>query len=405
MGIKEFLNRYTAVAVYLFFYAPIALPFLSVFYLHKINAGSAIDCIAGHCILHKNLLVPFDISPKSHEKGRFLLIFNCLFACVHAMINWKLEFERKGVFLMIRSISIGFNTMDVYDFIKTMYPGGNQLNTAIYAKWAGADAAYLGYFSDDVRGRHLKWVLEKNGVDLTRCKMLHGQCSYAMTTLVDGNRTFHGTRKGVNAMTPIRLDKEDLAYIKGFDLAISDCYSNLDVTEIQKINDLGIPFAYDFSEEFTEDTLKEYCPHVDYCFLSCNQQGSEEQIQALLRRIHSYGPKIVVGTRGAEGQIVFDGEQFYVGKAAPATVVDTMGAGDSFTCSFSVAYTDSKKTGSERIRETMDFAAKFAAKICGINGSVGDGLTYEGNLEDLYSDEDGYAYKPYVKPFGEVQSK
>ena len=35
----------------------------------------------------------------------------------------------------------------------------------------------------------------------------------------------------------------------------------------------------------------------------------------------------------------------------------------------------------------------------------GDGLTYEGNLEDLYSDEDGYAYKPYVKPFGEVQSK
>ncbi len=38
---------------------------------------------------------------------------------------------------MIRSISIGFNTMDVYDFIKTMYPGGNQLNTAIYAKWAG----------------------------------------------------------------------------------------------------------------------------------------------------------------------------------------------------------------------------------------------------------------------------
>ena len=66
---------------------------------------------------------------------------------------------------------------------------------------------------------------------------------------------------------------------------------------------------------------------MDYCFLSCNQQGSEEQIQALLRRIHSYGPKIVVGTRGAEGQIVFDGEQFYVGKAAPATVVDTMAPG------------------------------------------------------------------------------
>lgn len=321
------------------------------------------------------------------------------------MMGWISDFKRKGGYPMIRSISIGFNTMDVYDFIKTMYPGGNQLNTAIYAKWAGADSAYLGYFSDDVRGKHLKWVLEKNGVDLTRCKVLHGQCSYAMTTLVDGNRTFHGTRKGVNAMTPIVLDEADLAYIKGFDLVISDCYSNLDVTEIQKINDLGIPFAYDFSEEFTEESLREYCPHINYCFLSCNQQGGEAEIRALLQRIFSYGPQIVVGTRGADGQIVFDGERFYEGKAAPATIVDTMGAGDSFTCSFSIAYTASQQTGEARIREAMDFGSKFAAKVCGVNGSVGDGLTYEGNLEDLYNSDDGYAYKPYVKPFGEVQSK
>ncbi len=55
------------------------------------------------------------------------------------MMIGKLELERR--FFMIRSISIGFNTMDVYDFVKTMYPGGNQLNTAIYAKWAGADSA------------------------------------------------------------------------------------------------------------------------------------------------------------------------------------------------------------------------------------------------------------------------
>ena len=301
---------------------------------------------------------------------------------------------------MIRSVSIGFNTMDVYDFVKTMYPGGNQLNTAIYAKWAGADAAYLGYFASDYRGQHLKGVLEKNKVDLTRCKTLEGQCSYAMTTLVDGNRTFHGTRKGVNAMTPIVLDEEDLAYVKGFDLVISDCYSNLDVPQIKKINALGIPFAYDFSEEFTEDLLKEYCPYIDFCFLSCSQQGGEEQIKALLRRIYSYGPKIVVGTRGADGQILFDGEDFYYGKATPTEVVDTMGAGDSFTCSFCVSYVGSEKTGKERIEEALQFASRFAAKVCGVHGAVGDGLTYEGNLEDLYSPDDGYVYKPYLKPLG-----
>lgn len=301
----------------------------------------------------------------------------------------------------MRSISIGFNTMDVYDFQKIMYPGGNQLNTAIYAKWAGADAAYLGYFADDPRGRHLKGVLEKNKVELTHCKMLAGQCSYALTTLVDGNRTFHGTRKGVNAMTPIVLDKEDLDYIKGFDLVLSDCYSRFDKQEMEKIQALNIPLAYDFSEEFTEDSLKELCPHLRYVFLSCNQLGGEDEIKALLKRISSYGPEVVIGTRGSKGQIVYDGTDFYIGQAAKAEVVDTMGAGDSFTCTFSVCYTQSKKTGKDRIVEAMDFASKFAAKVCGIPGAVGDGLPYTGELADLYDDTlDGYAYKAYIKPLG-----
>lgn len=299
----------------------------------------------------------------------------------------------------MRTISIGFNTMDVYDFQKTMYPGGNQLNTAIYAKWAGADAAYLGYFASDARGRHLKGVLEKNGVDLSRCKMLDGQCSYALTTLVDGNRTFHGTRKGVNAMTPIVLEEEDLAYIRGFDLVLSDCYSRFAKEEMQKIRSLGIPFAYDFSEEFTEESLEELCPYIDYCFLSCNRQGGEENIKKLLEKIYKLGPKIVVGTRGSQGQIVYDGTEFYYGKAAEATVVDTMGAGDSFTCTFSLRYTQGLFSGRERITDAMDFAAKFAAKVCGVPGAVGDGLTYTGELTDLYDDTlDGYLYKAYEQP-------
>ena len=35
----------------------------------------------------------------------------------------------------MKTISIGFNTMDVYEHQQIMYPGGNELNTSIYAKW------------------------------------------------------------------------------------------------------------------------------------------------------------------------------------------------------------------------------------------------------------------------------
>ncbi len=301
---------------------------------------------------------------------------------------------------MIRSVSIGLNTMDAYDFEKTMYPGGNQLNTAVYAKWAGADSAYIGYFSDDERGRHIKNVLKKNGVEISRSKTLHGQCGYAMTTLVNGNRTFHGTRKGVNSATPIVLDNDDLDYIKQFDVVVSDCYSNLDVTQIKKIRSLGVPMVYDFSEEFTAEVLERLCPYTDYCFLSCNRQGGKDDIKNLLRKICGYGPKIAVGTRGALGQIVFDGEQFYDGSATPATVVDTMGAGDSFTISFTISYLSGYGHGQTRIINAMKFASEFAARVCGINGSVGEGLKYQGDLEDLYSKEDGYSYCPYKFPLG-----
>lgn len=142
------------------------------------------------------------------------------------------------------------------------------------------------------------------------------------------------------------------------------------MTEIQKINDLGIPFAYDFSEEFTEDTLKEYCPHVDYCFLSCNQQGSEDRSRRCCGGFIAMAPKLSWEPAAPKGRLFSTANSFMSAKRPLLQWWIPWAPGDSFTCSFSVAYTDSKKTGSERIREAMDFAAKFAAKsavqrLCG----------------------------------------
>ena len=41
----------------------------------------------------------------------------------------------------MRVIGIGDNVCDKYEYLKTMFPGGQALNFSVYAKMLGADAS------------------------------------------------------------------------------------------------------------------------------------------------------------------------------------------------------------------------------------------------------------------------
>ena len=52
-------------------------------------------------------------------------------------------------------LGFGDNVVDIYDHLKTMYPGGNCVNVSVYGKMAGCEkTAYMGYFGDDDRADH-----------------------------------------------------------------------------------------------------------------------------------------------------------------------------------------------------------------------------------------------------------
>ena len=66
---------------------------------------------------------------------------------------------------MLRVLGLGDNVVDKYMHIRTMYPGGNALNFAVYAKMFGIEAGYLGVFGDDeaapmcmIRSVVLGWI-------------------------------------------------------------------------------------------------------------------------------------------------------------------------------------------------------------------------------------------------------
>ena len=56
----------------------------------------------------------------------------------------------------IKVLGIGDNVCDKYLHEKKIYPGGNALNIAVFAKLFGTEAAYLGTFGDDEVGQHLR---------------------------------------------------------------------------------------------------------------------------------------------------------------------------------------------------------------------------------------------------------
>lgn len=280
----------------------------------------------------------------------------------------------------VKVLGFGDNVVDKYEHIKTMYPGGNCVNFAVYADMFGTErSAYMGYFGNDSEAVHVIKTLQTIGIEMIKCKQLEGENGCARATLVDGDRVFLGSNEGgVRGETPFVLDQFDMEYMKQFDLIHSGNYCFMEA-ELHKIKEAGIYLSYDFSDDSSDEYYMEVAPNVDFAF--CSYEGTEGEAKDHLRKIVSYGPKLACASRGADGCILYDGEQFYVQKAEPLEkVVDTMGAGDSLITSFLVGYLDHLKkgiTGEVAIRESLAEASKFAATICGIDGAFGYGKVYE----------------------------
>ena len=280
----------------------------------------------------------------------------------------------------VSALGFGDNVVDKYEHIKTMYPGGNCVNFAVYAKMFGAKrSAYMGYFGNDAEAAHVMYALDDIGIETVKCKQLEGENGCARATLVDGDRVFLGSNEGgIRGKTPYVLDRFDLEYIRQFDFVHSGNYCFME-KELPKIREAGVPISFDFSDDSEDSYYAEVAPTVDYAF--CSFDGTDEEAREHLKKIVSYGPKLAVASRGADGCILYDGQEYYVQKAVPIKeVVDTMGAGDSLITSFMVAYTDHLKkgiTGETAIRESLAAAAEFASKVCEMNGAFGYGKKYE----------------------------
>lgn len=288
----------------------------------------------------------------------------------------------------MKVIGIGDNVCDKYVHLKTMFPGGQALNFAVYAKMLGADASYLGVFGRDEVAEHVIATLDGLGVEHSRCRQYDGENGFASVTLVDGDRVFLGSnRGGVAKDHPLELTEEDLAYIRGFSHVHTSNNSYFN-SQLAKVKAAGVSLSYDFSGRWRDEAfVAEAAPYADYAFLSCGSLPLEEA-QEVCRKLFAAGCGRVIATRGSDGALYYDGADFFEQPPELVEPVDTLGAGDSFATAFLLSFLESlERAGKEmaedrsryeeELRGALQAGAAFSAKTCMVRGAFGHGKEFQ----------------------------
>lgn len=288
----------------------------------------------------------------------------------------------------VRILAFGDNVVDCYRDQNLMYPGGNCVNHAVFARRAGALTAYAGAVCDDAAGRLIGQSLIEEGVDVSLLRMEQGQTAYCVIESEDGERVFVGANLGVSIIAP---RKDDLARLQEFDAIHTGRSSHVDhwlpyFSKAAKV-------SYDLATVHDAERIARIAPH---CFLLAFSGGdlNREKALSLAMRANTDGATWCLVTRGQDGALLSDGRAVYEASAQPVEAIDTLGAGDTFIANVLVGLLDGVEPGL-----VLTHAASAAAETCRTRGAFGHGAPMAIDLSNMMTLEEIYeTTKPAPAP-------
>ncbi|WP_030951712.1 carbohydrate kinase family protein [Streptomyces sp. NRRL S-481] len=268
-------------------------------------------------------------------------------------------------------------------------PGGGPANTAVALARLGTPARFLARLSGDVFGRLFRTHLEASGVDLSHAVEAAEPSTLAVAELDDRGQaafSFHA-----QATADWQWTGAELA---GVDLAGTAC---VHTGSLALVKEPGAAVVEDFLAAAAPRATISIDPNVrpllvrpevyrarlaHWCGLADVLRLSEDDLDLLLPGTppeqacdtwHAAGTRLVVITRGADGALAsLDGERVRV-PAVATPVVDTVGAGDSFTAGL-LHHLDSHGLLGGRLTDLrigdVEAACLFAVKVAALTCSV-----------------------------------
>ncbi|RUX34023.1 MULTISPECIES: PfkB family carbohydrate kinase [unclassified Mesorhizobium] len=279
----------------------------------------------------------------------------------------------------VRIFAFGDNVVDCYPDRNLMYPGGNCVNHAVFARRAGAETAYAGAVCDDDAGRLIKRALTNEGVDVSSLRVEQGQTAYCLIETRNGDRVFVGANLGVSIVAP---SASDMARLGDFDAIHTGRSSHVDAWLPRFARATKV--SYDLATAHDPERIAQVASH---CFLLSLSGGEKARADALALGRHalSGGARWALVTRGIEGALLMGESGVFEAPAQPVEAVDTLGAGDTFIANVLVGLLNR-----DRPDAILAKAAEAAAITCLTSGAFGYPATMSVDLSKMMTLDEIY---------------
>lgn len=263
----------------------------------------------------------------------------------------------------MRLLGAGDNVVDRYVTHGKVYPGGNAVNVAVFASRLGADAAYLGILGDDTAGQLVLSSLRSEGVNTDLTIVAAGANAYANVRLVDHERVFAGSHRGVAMFDPTDAQLDAMA---AFDVVHTSYSGSLAPHVAQMAKRTSVSF--DFGVRFTREDAWPMLPQLFLASFS-GSDLAEPEARDLATDAVAGGAKYALVTRGGDGAFLASPAGLLFQEADQVVVRDTLGAGDAFIASLLVGVLSRRN-----LTEVLASASAHAAQVCMDYGAFGHGV-------------------------------
>jgi fructoselysine 6-kinase len=258
----------------------------------------------------------------------------------------------------IKAAAIGDNCIDVYPRLGRQYPTGNAVDTAVNLRKLGMPASVISTTGDDANGTWMLDTLRAEGLDVSHLKVGHGATAVTYMDM-NGLERVHGDYvEGV--LEGMEFDQEDVAFAAGHDLVHSAIWGKAEGV-LPDIKRRGATISFDYADKLMDERVESTLPYVDFGFYSYRER--DRYIEDFLRDKVRRGMRVAVSTLGERGSIACDGARLYACGAVPATVVNTVGAGDGFIAGFLHSMLEG---GS--VEDALACGSRVAARVVGVFG-------------------------------------
>lgn len=259
-------------------------------------------------------------------------------------------------------VTVGDNITDCYIDLGRVYPGGNSVNVAVAVARAGGSASYVGSVGNDAGGDLLRGSLDVEGVDIAGVRVEDGNTALAVVSHRDGDRVFGGLDRGVALFAP---SSDDLEVIAANAIVHTTYCSGLE-SMVPWFADRA-RVSYDFDAHLDDGYADDLLEYVWLASFSAAHLD-EDACHKLVRWAHQRGARHVLATRGAAGAVFSDGSDVIDRPADPASVVDTLGAGDA--CIGRLLF---ELESGQPAKEALRAAVRAASVACTYWGGYGHG--------------------------------